>query len=67
MQTFAQGREVLIPPSQLPARAIVDRSKRFGARSPNLARGSAKSVHHEKPTLPFWTWFIENPRGGDAM
>jgi hypothetical protein len=54
-------------PRQLPAREIVDRSKRFGARRPNLARDNAKSVRHEKPTLPFWTWFIENPRGGGAM
>jgi len=56
-----------MPARQLPATAIVDRSQRFGARSPNPAHGSAKSVRHEKPTLPFWTWFIENPRGCDAM
>jgi hypothetical protein len=70
MQTIvvvcAQAREGHLSSGERPTRAIVDTSSRPDVRSPHHPKRDAKPAQHDESTPPFWTWFIENPRGSDA-
>jgi hypothetical protein len=67
MQTIvvvcAQRFEVGVLVSGVTARPAINNLPKFREPSERQAELGENSGNHEEVTPPFWTWFIENPRG----
>jgi hypothetical protein len=59
---FVRTRDLKLPAERPLAASINESSQEVAVLGTDKTSGPDKSTIHDESVLPFWTWFIENPR-----